>query len=235
MSTTPVSRPTGAGSIISATIGQRPALAGRAAGRTPEQVTDFTTDVGGYLLAPTGDRIAIWADRDMRLRRLQLRERARPRRPGRAAAGPMTRPSSATGTPGRRRACARASSSCRWPTAGRRARGRRCRPSLAGDSPSKPFGGAEELAWSPDGRTLYFTLREGGRTEPNSTNLDIYAAPEGGQVDEPDRRQTGRPTPRRSFRPTASGSPTRRWRGRPMRRIGWSSSCATCAPARPAR
>jgi dipeptidyl aminopeptidase/acylaminoacyl peptidase len=55
-------------------------------------------------------------------------------------------------------------------------------PGLVGDSPSKPFGGGEELAWSADGRTLYFTLREGGRTEPNSTNLDIYAAPEGGQV-----------------------------------------------------
>ena len=48
-------------------------------------------------------------------------------------------------------------------------------PNLVGDSPSKPFGGAEEIAWSPDGRTLYFTLREGGRTEPNSTNLDIFA------------------------------------------------------------
>ena len=55
-------------------------------------------------------------------------------------------------------------------------------PNLAGDSPSRPFGGAEELAWSRDGRTLYFTLREGGSAEPNSTNLDIYAAPEGGTV-----------------------------------------------------
>ena len=55
-------------------------------------------------------------------------------------------------------------------------------PNLAGNSPSKPFGGAEELAWSADGRTLYFALREGGRTEPNSTNLDIYAAREGARA-----------------------------------------------------
>ena len=34
-------------------------------GGTPERVTDFATDIGGYLLAPSGDRIAIWADRDM--------------------------------------------------------------------------------------------------------------------------------------------------------------------------
>src|SRR5690606_23992749 len=51
---------------------------------------------------------------------------------------------------------------------------------LIGDSPSKPFGGPEELAWSRDGRTLYFTLREAGRIEPSSTNLDIFAAREGG-------------------------------------------------------
>src|SRR3954452_2409282 len=36
-----------------------------AAGGTPEKVSDFATDIGGYLLAPSGDRIAIWADRDM--------------------------------------------------------------------------------------------------------------------------------------------------------------------------
>ena len=34
-------------------------------GGAPERVTDFATDISGYLLAPSGDRIAIWADRDM--------------------------------------------------------------------------------------------------------------------------------------------------------------------------
>ena len=53
-------------------------------------------------------------------------------------------------------------------------------PNLVGDSPSKPFGGGEEIAWSPDGRTLYFTLREAGRTEAISTNMDIFAAPADG-------------------------------------------------------
>src|SRR5439155_11308035 len=48
---------------------------------------------------------------------------------------------------------------------------------LVGDTPSKPFGGGEELAFSPDGRTLYFALREAGRIEPLSTNLDIFATP----------------------------------------------------------
>lgn len=53
---------------------------------------------------------------------------------------------------------------------------------LVGDTPSKPFGGGEEIAFSPDGRTLYFTLREAGRIEPLSTNLDIFAAPADGSA-----------------------------------------------------
>ena len=46
---------------------------------------------------------------------------------------------------------------------------------LTGDSPSKPFGGGEELAWGGDSRTVFFTLRKADRGEPMSTNLDIYS------------------------------------------------------------
>jgi dipeptidyl aminopeptidase/acylaminoacyl peptidase len=53
---------------------------------------------------------------------------------------------------------------------------------LIGDTPSKPFGGGEELAWSADGKTIYFALREAGRIEPISTNLDIFAAPADGSA-----------------------------------------------------
>ena len=45
---------------------------------------------------------------------------------------------------------------------------------LIGDTPSKPFGGGEELAWGADSRTVFFTLRKADRNEPTSTNLDIY-------------------------------------------------------------
>ncbi|BBB12087.1 S9 family peptidase [Sphingopyxis sp. FD7] len=45
---------------------------------------------------------------------------------------------------------------------------------LVGDTPSKPFGGGEELAWGADSRTVFFTLRKADRNEPMSTNLDIY-------------------------------------------------------------
>ena len=45
---------------------------------------------------------------------------------------------------------------------------------LDGDAPTKPFGGAEELAFSPDGKTLYFNLRTAGRSEAWSTNVDLW-------------------------------------------------------------
>ncbi|MEA2559208.1 MAG: hypothetical protein QOH06_712 [Acidobacteriota bacterium] len=51
---------------------------------------------------------------------------------------------------------------------------------MEGDAPSRPFGGTEELAFSPDGKTLVFSLRLAGeknREEPWSTNFDLYEAP----------------------------------------------------------
>lgn len=47
---------------------------------------------------------------------------------------------------------------------------------ITADSPTLPFGGAEEIAFAPDGKTLYFTARLSNAAEPTSTNLDIYAA-----------------------------------------------------------
>ena len=46
-----------------------------------------------------------------------------------------------------------------------------------GDSPSVPFGGAEEFAFAPDGRSLVLTLRPGGADEPWSTNFDLWHTP----------------------------------------------------------
>jgi dipeptidyl aminopeptidase/acylaminoacyl peptidase len=49
--------------------------------------------------------------------------------------------------------------------------------SLDGDVPSKPSGGEEEYAFSPDGAQLVFQVRVAGREEAWSTNFDLYAAP----------------------------------------------------------
>jgi dipeptidyl aminopeptidase/acylaminoacyl peptidase len=46
--------------------------------------------------------------------------------------------------------------------------------SLDADVPSKPFGGDEEWAFNADGSRILFAARIAGRTEPWSTNFDVY-------------------------------------------------------------
>jgi dipeptidyl aminopeptidase/acylaminoacyl peptidase len=53
---------------------------------------------------------------------------------------------------------------------------------LEADVPSKPFGGAEEFAFTPDGSHVVFSARVAGRTEPWSTNFDLYEAPSDGSA-----------------------------------------------------
>lgn len=50
------------------------------------------------------------------------------------------------------------------------------------DSPSKPFGGAEEFTFAPDGKAIVFTAREAGREEAWSTNLDLWVVPADGSA-----------------------------------------------------
>lgn len=53
---------------------------------------------------------------------------------------------------------------------------------IDGDVPSKPYGDNTEYAWAPDGRTVYFDVRIAGKTEPWSTNFDIYSVPADGSA-----------------------------------------------------
>jgi dipeptidyl aminopeptidase/acylaminoacyl peptidase len=145
----------------------------------PQQVTRVEGGISGYLPAPTDDRLAIWADRDQRCSDL-------------ACAG-VPKPAAAQGS-------ARVYDDegfvrhwDQWETPGTFSRlfvlpladgratanGVPVAPNLRGHAPTRPFGGSEEVSWSADGRTLFFTLREAGRAEPTSTNLDIYAVRDG--------------------------------------------------------
>jgi len=45
------------------------------------------------------------------------------------------------------------------------------------DTPSKPFGGAEEITFTPDGKGIVFCARDVGAAEAWSTNFDLYYAP----------------------------------------------------------
>ena len=45
------------------------------------------------------------------------------------------------------------------------------------DTPSKPFGGPEEITFTPDGKAVIFAARDVGTEEPWSTDFDLYLAP----------------------------------------------------------
>ena len=55
-------------------------------------------------------------------------------------------------------------------------------PKLAADSPVKPFGGNEQFAFSPDSKQVVFTMRDVGREEAWSTDLDLFAVPSDGSA-----------------------------------------------------
>jgi len=50
-------------------------------------------------------------------------------------------------------------------------------PGIDADSPSKPFGGAEEFTFTPDGGSIVYTARTAGREEPWSTDFNLYLVP----------------------------------------------------------
>jgi len=148
-------------------------------GGAPTQVTDLKGGIGGFKVAPTEDKMLIWADR----------------LPGAPSSEPpMVKKRDDAGN-GRTfdqmfiRHWASWSDGTRsqlfvLPMANGKASGygKAIEGALVGDSPSKPFGGGEEVSWSADGKTVFFALREAGRIEPLSTNLDIFAAPADGSA-----------------------------------------------------
>jgi dipeptidyl aminopeptidase/acylaminoacyl peptidase len=161
-------------------VGDHDQLFRMTVGGAPVQVSGFTGDVGGFKLAPSGDRVAVWADRDLRCADLNC-------------AGLPPKPETGSGRTYDQLFIRHWDT---WAEPGVRSRlfgfgvaggklvgsGIPLTGNLVGDTPSKPFGGGEELNFSPDGRTLYFALREAGRTEELSTNLDIFATPSDGSA-----------------------------------------------------
>jgi dipeptidyl aminopeptidase/acylaminoacyl peptidase len=149
-------------------------------GGTPVQVSNFVGDVGGFKLSPSGDHVAVFADRDLRCADLNCA--GLPPKPrtgsGRTYDQLFIRHWDTWAEPGvRSRLFGFAV------TGGKLAgNGVPLTGNLVGDTPSKPFGDASEIAFSPDGRTVFFTLREAGRIEAKSTNLDIFQVPSDGSA-----------------------------------------------------
>jgi dipeptidyl aminopeptidase/acylaminoacyl peptidase len=146
------------------------------------QVTDFAVGVSGFSVAPGGDRIAVWADiaRD-------CPNFGCPDRDGKAhLPGPGTgrlyrsedgfvRHWDAWETPGTvSRVFVFPLADGKTGRSGVAIDGPVGANALSGDTPTKPFGGNEDVAWASDGRSLYFVARQADANEPRSTNLDIW-------------------------------------------------------------
>jgi len=149
-------------------------------GGAPVQVSQFKGDVGGFKLSPRGNRLVVWADRDLRCADLDCEGLPKDEKigSGRTYDQLFIRHWDTWAEPGvRSRLFAFAVEEGRLSGAGTSIEG-----NLVGDAPSKPFGGGEEIAFSPDGNTVYFALREAGRIEALSTNLDIFQTPADGSA-----------------------------------------------------
>jgi dipeptidyl aminopeptidase/acylaminoacyl peptidase len=146
-----------------------------AAGGEASQVTDLPVDVAGFRVSPTGDRLALalevfpdCADLDCTKKRLDERNAAKQRGQSHDQLfirhwdkwkdGRVSQLFAAT-LDGSRKIIGPPISL----TAG-----------VDADVPSRPFGGRADYSFSPDGGQLVFAARGRGRTEPLSTNFDIW-------------------------------------------------------------
>ena len=157
---------------------------------SPTQVSHFTTDVGGFLLSPDGKRIVVWGEttRDC------------------ATLGCEKSPSTTLPGPGEGRFYPDGAGFVRhwdvWTKAGVLNRSFAFAldaagaitgegtpldgpaGALTGDTPTKPDGGNEDLAWAADSRSVFFVARRSDRNEPRSTNLDIWRSSLDGKAPE---------------------------------------------------
>ncbi len=152
----------------------------------PVQASDLKTDIAGFKLSPKGDKVAIWGDIAKKCQTFGCGETE-------GGDGNNALPGPGTGREYDELFVRHWSS---WETPGNYSRifgfdlqdgkvngsGKALDGDLIGDSPSKPFGGGEEISWSPSGSGLAFTLRKADRNEPKSTDLNIY----GVGIDRPD-------------------------------------------------
>lgn len=159
-------------------VGQRDQLHRLAIGQPAQVMSDFGADVSGFKLSPDGKRVLVWADqRDCPdLACAATTFAAKEPGSGRVYDQLFVRHWDSWAEPGTK------SRIYTFDITGGKLQGmgNRVTGGLVGDTPSKPFGGGEEISWSKDGRTVFFALREAGRIEATSTNLDVFAAPADG-------------------------------------------------------
>ncbi|UYK83428.1 S9 family peptidase [Xanthomonas sacchari] len=164
--------------FLSAKSGRQQLYALPLAGGAPRQLTDFALDVDSYRIAPQGDRVAFSAGvfqdcgSDLACTQKRLDAKKQSKATGVVFDHLFVRHWD-TWNDGRRNSLFVAplpAGAKAKPVAGASA----VSVTLAGDIPSKPFGGSEDYTWAPDGQSLVASVRVAGREEPWSTNFDLY-------------------------------------------------------------
>lgn len=163
--------------FLSAKSGSQQLYAIPAAGGEPKQLTDLPVDVGGYKLSPDGKRVALALEAfvdcksDLACTKKRLDDTAARKSSGVLydkifvrhwdtwADGRLNRVFAATLPQGKEKPLKTATL---------------IGADVIGDVPSKPFGDTGEFAWSPDGNSFVLAARKSDRTEPTSTNFDLY-------------------------------------------------------------
>lgn len=160
----------------------RASLAANGRAGTPEVVAEFAdVDIAGFKLAPAGNRIALWGRIPRDCPTFGCGDRVNAHLPG-PGTGRLYEGGkgfvrhwdtwSNPGAPNRVFAFALANG--RIEGAGVPVDGGASPGAITANTPTLPFGGGEDLAFTPDGAGLYFTARLADAQEPGSTNLDIY-------------------------------------------------------------
>ncbi|MDE2596238.1 MAG: S9 family peptidase [Sphingomonadales bacterium] len=154
-----------------------------APGSAPVQASSFKADVAGFHLSPDGKRVLVWGDVARDCPTLGCDKDGNTALPGpgtgrlyRDGAG-FVRHWDAWETPGNYSRGFAVALGSDGKVAGDAVAIDGPPGTLTGDSPTKPSGGGEELAWAADSRGVWFAARQANREEPTSTNVDVWHAP----------------------------------------------------------
>jgi dipeptidyl aminopeptidase/acylaminoacyl peptidase len=168
--------------FLSSRSGSRQLWSVPATGGTAVQVTRYPLDIGTYKLSPDGMHVALTMDvfpgcDNLACTRQRLDARKADKATGRLYKKLFVRHWD-TWADGRRSQLFVAALRANGTIGGEPVHVSR---GIDGDIPSKPFGDASEYSFSPHGQSLYFDVRIAGKTEPWSTNFDIYNVPINGR------------------------------------------------------
>jgi len=163
--------------FLSAKGGSQQLYAMPLAGGAPRQLTDFAVDVDSFHVSPQGDRVAFSAGvfqdcgSDLACTSRKLDAHKARRNSGEVFDSLFVRHWD-TWNDGRRNTLFVAPLPAGNAAAVKGASA--ISATLAGDAPSKPFGGNDDFTWSPDGKSVIASIRVAGREEAWSTNFDLY-------------------------------------------------------------